>query len=1205
MSDSKNKRYPGARPFKDSPLERKLFFGRKDEKKKLLNDVLSNKIVVLFAKSGVGKSSLLNAGVFEQLIKKGYFPISIRLNTPSERILDSIELQIGALTREKNVEFISKNKDSLWEFLKTSEFWTEDDTLMTPVLVFDQFEEIFTLEYTDEQRQDFFKQLAELRKDKRKRTQNEGDDKPKYRLVSAPKVKIVLSLREEFLAQLEEISVDIPSILWNRFRLTELTEEQAIDAIERPAELYDENLSSRNFVYSEGAIKAVTKFLMKKDVRERLKIMTKTWDTKWPKWIMLIFATLLILLTLLVNYLGQDLGELFFNVVVWLVIPVFTFILAIRNPIAGRNTIVPVLLLYAWFYLLTLVANRSIYYEKVELFLLVLTPTIFTLVVVLLICASYRKGRNEVLSHSAPMATETNISLKKWPRKPYLLFLVWLIISSILSGFLDIAELVVSVNILVTLIYFLVLAIKFPVPPKKSILPVVSAYFLIALSIVFTVFLTPLDIIISDFIILLILSLITWLLVASLWLSYRKGLKSVDPQHLESLGKSKEKIEPFQLQLLCQNIEEKVLIKQRKKNSDKILTITKKDFGGEIGMRRILGKFYDDQLNKVNWTMRGKVRKLCERGLISPSGRRLSIAEDDIINRFKVKKGTLAALIDHRLLRAEPRLGSKYYEISHDTLIQPILTSATKNINREQVLKWVGFTLGLILLVFGINFYEGLTNPTNAVINQQMDAQLESGSVTHKEKITRLESHIDKLTQRDRFQWLIMNNENKNDTFNDDFDRMLTDAEYNNTYDLDYLAGDIQYNKNYYRVVLDSLRSIDSLLTKYKNLRLVDSEKKEVNDYSITLDTNPKEISISLLADSDNVGFHNLEIEWHFKQEYDSDFQLLQKIKMDSVSGKSREIITKSFALSETLCEGFNILKFYELDPANPSRRYLLEIREFNVTLRDIQYYQEKLKEEPENPKYNAHLGFTYYRRGQSQEALKYLNKALENDSKYALAYYWRGHVQNSPEKKWSDYLQSYLKDWRLRSALKIILRGSVNRISNGSFEFPELPDNNYLLTSELGRESIDTLNTPSWENEDGINFDLKSFKLGQGDAKEGKQFIELSGKSNSWIRQKVITETDTEYVLSFAFSARPGRVREDNRMEISWNGVALDTVESDGLNYSNTRWRTYYFPVKATGNTSYIKFRDIGDSTGHNVGTGPYLDAVFLVRRQDYGNIN
>ena len=45
----------------------------------------------------------------------------------------------------QGIEYHAQNTSSLWHYFKTVEFWRED-LLQTPVLVLDQFEEIFTLQ---------------------------------------------------------------------------------------------------------------------------------------------------------------------------------------------------------------------------------------------------------------------------------------------------------------------------------------------------------------------------------------------------------------------------------------------------------------------------------------------------------------------------------------------------------------------------------------------------------------------------------------------------------------------------------------------------------------------------------------------------------------------------------------------------------------------------------------------------------------------------------------------------------------------------------------------------------------------------------------------------------------------------------------------------------------------------------------------------
>ncbi len=59
------RRYPGVQPFKAE--QKDLFFGRETDIKEMLRLIEQEKLLVLYGKSGYGKSSLLNAGVVPRL----------------------------------------------------------------------------------------------------------------------------------------------------------------------------------------------------------------------------------------------------------------------------------------------------------------------------------------------------------------------------------------------------------------------------------------------------------------------------------------------------------------------------------------------------------------------------------------------------------------------------------------------------------------------------------------------------------------------------------------------------------------------------------------------------------------------------------------------------------------------------------------------------------------------------------------------------------------------------------------------------------------------------------------------------------------------------------------------------------------------------------------------------------------------------------
>ena len=72
-------RYPGPRPFEENYID--LFFGRNRDIKNLLTFINVEQLTVLFSKSGLGKSSLINAGIIPELRKKNYEIILCRFNS--------------------------------------------------------------------------------------------------------------------------------------------------------------------------------------------------------------------------------------------------------------------------------------------------------------------------------------------------------------------------------------------------------------------------------------------------------------------------------------------------------------------------------------------------------------------------------------------------------------------------------------------------------------------------------------------------------------------------------------------------------------------------------------------------------------------------------------------------------------------------------------------------------------------------------------------------------------------------------------------------------------------------------------------------------------------------------------------------------------------------------------------------------------------
>lgn len=234
-----------------------MFFGRDKESKKLLNHVLLENLFLLFAKSGVGKTSLVKAGLMENLRRNRHFPIFIRFNDLSKSPLKIIFETMQQSASEQRVQIkADSSRPTLWHYFKTAQCWSEDNILLMPVLIFDQFEEIFTLRKKEE-RDLLFNEISFVIRDRKPI----GD----YKVISmsdiSPQVKILISIREDFLAELEALSELIPKLFSNRFRLLALKKDQAKEVIEKPSQLINENIKTEPFTFSVDAVEEILRFL--------------------------------------------------------------------------------------------------------------------------------------------------------------------------------------------------------------------------------------------------------------------------------------------------------------------------------------------------------------------------------------------------------------------------------------------------------------------------------------------------------------------------------------------------------------------------------------------------------------------------------------------------------------------------------------------------------------------------------------------------------------------------------------------------------------------------------------------------------------------------------------------------------------------------------------------------------------------------------
>jgi hypothetical protein len=243
------RRYPGTGPF--GPEDAALFFGRQRETEELYLRILSVPLLLQFGKSGLGKTSLLQAGLFPRLRAKPFLPVMIRLNDPAESLTDAVARSIRESVVNEGVD-IGDTSAGLWELLATTTAWRED-LLLTPVLAFDQFEEVFTL-WDQRFRTELAAELGRL-----------ATGTPPERLRGAqldrPEVKLLISLKETHLGDLEQFSARIPRLFQERLRLEPLSANDAADAVLNPARLEDQEYWTRPFTYDENTLDSMLAYL--------------------------------------------------------------------------------------------------------------------------------------------------------------------------------------------------------------------------------------------------------------------------------------------------------------------------------------------------------------------------------------------------------------------------------------------------------------------------------------------------------------------------------------------------------------------------------------------------------------------------------------------------------------------------------------------------------------------------------------------------------------------------------------------------------------------------------------------------------------------------------------------------------------------------------------------------------------------------------
>ena len=108
--------------------------------------------------------------------------------------------------------------------------------MVTPVLILDQFEEVFSLGRQSPHTSDFLEQLADLAENRmpsivQSRLETTGE-RPVFD-TRAHNYKVILSLREDFVPRLDSLRPMMPAVMRNRFALGPLDREHGLEIVLR------------------------------------------------------------------------------------------------------------------------------------------------------------------------------------------------------------------------------------------------------------------------------------------------------------------------------------------------------------------------------------------------------------------------------------------------------------------------------------------------------------------------------------------------------------------------------------------------------------------------------------------------------------------------------------------------------------------------------------------------------------------------------------------------------------------------------------------------------------------------------------------------------------------------------------------------------------------------------------------------------------
>jgi WD40 repeat protein len=226
--------YVGLQPYTEE--DRAYFFGRERDKRVIASNLFASPLTILYGASGVGKSSVLMAGVVPDLREKQRTAVALFREWQRTDFQARLKSECA-----EAVEHAQQKPLAIDPSLPLDDWLAEATQAFggSILILFDQFEEYFL--YNPEA------QICNAFESEFARAVNREDID----------VGFLLALREDTLARLDRFRPRIPNLLSNTLRLQHLDASAAEEAMRKPLEVYNRESAGVPVAIEDQLIKAV------------------------------------------------------------------------------------------------------------------------------------------------------------------------------------------------------------------------------------------------------------------------------------------------------------------------------------------------------------------------------------------------------------------------------------------------------------------------------------------------------------------------------------------------------------------------------------------------------------------------------------------------------------------------------------------------------------------------------------------------------------------------------------------------------------------------------------------------------------------------------------------------------------------------------------------------------------------------------------